>query len=100
MQGFDFNIASGFGDDAITVKIKDGCRWPYLLMDRNHFQADTTRPLEEYLRLVSKKSDRWSPRRCDNEKKCTDGWTPDEIGRANKKKTVSSDFLSLFFMFK
>ena len=27
------------------IKIKDGCWWPYLSMDRNHFRTDTTRPL-------------------------------------------------------
>ena len=45
---------------------QDGCQQPYLSMDRNHFWADTTRPLMEHLRKVSKKSDLWS-RRCDNE---------------------------------
>ena len=49
------------------VKIKDGCWRPYLSTDRNHFRACTTRPLGEHLRQVSKKSDQWSQRRCDNE---------------------------------
>ena len=40
----------------ITVKIKDGCLWPYLATDRNHFRADTTRLLAEHLRKVFKKS--------------------------------------------
>ena len=35
----------------------------------------TTRPLGAHLRQVSKKSDQWSRRRCDNEKRFTDGWT-------------------------
>ena len=43
-----------FGD-MITVKIKAGCRWPYLPTDRNHFLTDTTRPLGEHLRQVLKK---------------------------------------------
>ena len=49
------------------VKIKDGCRRPYLSMDRNHFRACTTILLGEHLRQVSKKSDQWSRRRWDNE---------------------------------
>ena len=49
------------------VKITDGCRWPYLSTDRNHFQACTTRPLGKHLGQVSKKSDPWSRRRCNNE---------------------------------
>ena len=40
--------------DAITVKIKDGCRRPYLSMDQNHFRANTIRSLREHLRQVSK----------------------------------------------
>ena len=32
-----------------NVKIKDGCRQPYLSTDRNHFQACTTRSLGEHL---------------------------------------------------
>ena len=62
------NSSSGFGGDAIKVKIKDGCRRPHLWTDRNHFRADTTRLLGKYLRQVSTKSDQWSRRRCDNEK--------------------------------
>ena len=61
------NSSSGLGGDAIMMKIKDGCPRPYLSTDRNHFQACTTRPLGEHLRQVSKKSDQWSWRRCDNE---------------------------------
>ena len=53
------NSYSGFRGDAITVKIA----WPYLSTDRNHIRADTTRPLGEHLRQVSKKNDQWS-RRC------------------------------------
>ena len=49
------------------VKIKDGCRWPHLSTVRNQFKACTTRPLGEHLRQVSKKSNQWSRRRCDNE---------------------------------
>ena len=64
---FQLNSSSGFGGDAIMVKIKDGCRQPYLLMDLCHFQVCTTRPLGEYLGQVLKKSDQWSRRRCDNE---------------------------------
>ena len=63
MQGF-YEVFIGFGGDVITVKIKDGCRWPYLLMDWNHFMVCTTRPLGKPLDQV--KSNQWS-RRCDNE---------------------------------
>ena len=59
--------SSGFGGEAITVKIKDGCRRPYLSTDQNHFWACTTRPLGEHLRNISKKSDQWPRRRCNNE---------------------------------
>ena len=38
----------------ITVKIKDGCQWPHLSTDWNHYRADTTRPLVEHIRQVSK----------------------------------------------
>ena len=51
----------------ITVKIKDGCRQPYLLTDRNHFRVNTIRPLGKHLRKFSKKSEYWRRRRCDNE---------------------------------
>ena len=51
----------------LTVKIKDGSRPPYLSMDRNHFRMDTTRPLVEHLRQISKKPDQRSRRECDNE---------------------------------
>ena len=40
----------------ITVRIKDGCRRPYLSTDRNHFRADINRPLVEHLRQDSKQS--------------------------------------------
>ena len=40
---------------------------PHFLMDWNHFGADTTRLLVEHVRQVSKKSDQWSWRRCNNE---------------------------------
>ena len=68
MQAFD-KIPPRISDrgDAIPVKIKDGCRRPYLLTDRNHFWACITIPLGEHLGRVSKKSDQWSRRRCDNE---------------------------------
>ena len=69
---FRRNSSCGFGV-AITVKIKVGHRRPYLSSDRNHFRACTIRPLEEQHRQVTKKSDQWSLRRCDNEKKFTDG---------------------------
>ena len=36
---FRQNSSGGFGGDAMTVKIKDGCRWPYLSKDQNHFRA-------------------------------------------------------------
>ena len=64
----------------VKVKIKDGCGRPYLSTDWNHFRADTTRLLGEHLRQVSEKSDQWSRRRCDNEKKVcgrTVGWMAD-----------------------
>ena len=54
MQGFKIISPSGFGGDAIKVKIKDGCRRPHLSADRNHFRADTTRLLGEQLRQVLK----------------------------------------------
>ena len=72
MQGFDSFPPVLSGE---TVKIKDGFRWPYLSTDRNHLLADTTRALGEHLRQVSKKNDQWSRRRCDNQKKFTDGRT-------------------------
>ena len=62
---FRQNSSSGFGGDVITVKIKDGCRRPYVSTDRNHFRACTTTPLGKHHRQVSKKSDQWSRRRCD-----------------------------------
>ena len=40
----------------MTAKTKDGCWRPYLSTDRNHFRADITRQLEEYLRQVLKKN--------------------------------------------
>ena len=46
---------------------KDGDRRPYLSSDPNQFRVDTTRPLVEHLRQVSRKSDQWSRKRCDNE---------------------------------
>ena len=36
-----------FGGDAITMKINVGCRRPYLLTDRNHFQAESTREIPQ-----------------------------------------------------
>ena len=64
---FRHNSSSGFRGDAITVKIKDGCCRPYLSTDRSHFRACTIRPLGEQFGQVSKKSDQWSWRSCDNE---------------------------------
>ena len=58
---------SRYDKKAIRRWIKDGDRRPYLSSDRNHFQADTTRPLVEHPRQVSRKSDQWSLRRCDKE---------------------------------
>ena len=49
------NASHGSGGDAITAKIKDGCRWPYLSMDRNQFRAVTTKALGKQLRQVSGK---------------------------------------------
>ena len=66
MQDFD-KISPVVLEEMKTVKIKDGCRWPYLLIDPNHFRADKTRPLGEHLRQVLKKSDQWPQRRCDYE---------------------------------
>ena len=65
---FRRNSSSGFGVDAITDKNKDGQRRPHLLMDWYHIRVDTTRPLGEQLRQVSKKSNQWSQRKCHNEK--------------------------------
>ena len=64
---FRLNFSSGFGGDAITMKIKDDCRRLYLSTDQNHFQVDTTRPLLKPLRQVLNKFDQWSRRRFDNE---------------------------------
>ena len=79
MQGFEKNSSHGFGGDAITVKMKDGCRRPYLSTDRNHFRPETTR--REHLGQVSRQINQLSRRRCDDEKKLidgrTDGWTLD-----------------------
>ena len=70
---FRLNSSSSFGD-AITVKLKDGCRRPYLSTDqKKHFLVDTTKPLGEHLRQVSKKSDQWSRGQC-NEKQFADGY--------------------------
>ena len=71
---FRQNSSNGFGGDAITVKIKVGCWWPYLSADQNLSRACTTRPLREQLGQVSKKSDQRSGR-CNNEKKFMDGRT-------------------------
>ena len=57
------------------VQIKDGRQRPYLSTDRNHIRADTTRPLGDNSGKFRKKSDQWSRRRCDIEKKFTDVWT-------------------------
>ena len=54
MQCFHKKHMSSFGGDAITVKIKDGCRRPYLSIDRPIFRADTTRPLAEHLKTSFK----------------------------------------------
>ena len=48
---------------AITVKIKDGRRRPYLCTDRNRFRVDTTTPLREHLR---QEYEQWPQGRCDN----------------------------------
>ena len=59
------------------LKIKDGCWRPHLSTGRNYFRKDITRLLGKHFRQVSKKSDQFSRRRCDNEKKVygrTDGW--------------------------
>ena len=68
---FRQNSSIGFGGDAIKVKIKDGCRRPYLSTDWNQFREDTTRQLVKHLRQVYKKKkktnpNRWSRRKCDN----------------------------------
>ena len=78
MQGYNLiPPVDTSGRDAITVKIKIGGWLPHLSTDRIHFRADTTKPLGEHLRQVFKNSDQWARRRCDNEKKFTDGRTPD-----------------------
>ena len=78
----------------ITVKIKVGRRRPYLLTDWNHFRVCTTRPLGEQLGQVSKKSDQWLRRRCDNEKKFTDrqtyGWTDRRMDAGQSQYGLSS----------
>ena len=82
-------LTSCFGGDAIKVKIKDDCRRPHLSTDRNHFRADTTRPLGKHLGQVSKTSDQWPRRRCDNEKKNTDGRL--EGGCYTKKRNLAAE---------
>ena len=54
MQGFS-EIPPVVSED--TVKIKVGRQGPYLSTDQNHIWVDTTGPLGEQLRQVSKKSD-------------------------------------------
>ena len=80
---FRQNSSSGFGGDVITVKIKVGRRRPYLSTDQNHIRASIDRPLGQQLGQVLKKSDQWSRRRYNNDKKFTDGrtngWTPDGL---------------------
>ena len=49
------------------MKRLNGCRRPHLLTDRIQFRTDTTTPPVEYLWQVSKQSNKWSRRRCDNE---------------------------------
>ena len=44
-EEFICHVLTSFGGDAITVKIKDGCRRPHLLTNRIHFRAGTTRLL-------------------------------------------------------
>ena len=66
---FRQNSFSTFREDAIMVKIKDGCQRPHLSTDRNHFRAHATRSPGEDLRQVSKKNDQWFRRRCDNEER-------------------------------
>ena len=51
--------STGYGGNAITEKIQDGRQRPYLSSDGNQIWTCTTRPPGEYLRQVSKKSDRW-----------------------------------------
>ena len=71
---------SSFGGDAITVKIKDSCRRQYLSTDRNHFRADTARPLGEHHSQLSKNSNYRSRRRYEEKSFRTHGrtygWTP------------------------
>ena len=57
---FRQNSSSCFGGDVLKVKIKVGYWRPYLSMNRNHFRANTTRPLGESIRQVSKPEDNWS----------------------------------------
>ena len=54
------------------MKLKVGQWRPYLSMDRNQIRVCTTRPLGEQLGQVSKISDQWFRKRCD-EKKFMDG---------------------------
>ena len=73
---FHSNPSSSFWRDAITRKLKDGRRRPCLSTDRNSVSYFTTRHWVKHSDQVSKTSDQWSWRRCDN-KKClqTDSWT-------------------------
>ena len=91
---FRLNSSSSFGD-AITVKLKDGCRRPYLSTDqKKHFLVDTTKPLGEHLRQVSKKSDQWSRRQC-NEKQFADGPLWDKLYLLVELKIYFSVFLTV-----
>ena len=62
-----YDAAIAYLTKTIRRSIKDGDRWQYLSSDRNHFRADTTSPLVEHLRQVSRKSNQWSRMKCDNE---------------------------------
>ena len=46
--------SNGSGGDAITAKINDECRRPYLSGDQNHFPAGTPRPQKKHVRQVLK----------------------------------------------
>ena len=68
MQSFDEIPFTGNGGYAITGKIQNDQRRPNLSTEQNQIGGCTTRPPGKHPRQVSKKSDQWSRRRCDNEK--------------------------------
>ena len=69
----DNDIVTLLRKGQITI-LKMAAVRPYLLTDRNHFRADTSRHCEEFICKVLTKFPQWFRRRCDNgENQC---WPP------------------------